>query len=307
MRHAQAGWLAVVWAVLWMSAAAGEAALWPEHAVTDGEAGRLAREVMPFTRETIERAGALVRETQAATQAARLGEAPQGRVRRVALGAAGAVPVVRLRSGFVTALLFTDMTGAPWPIEEVLVDARFLPEGREGGEGEESAHLLYLAPREASLAGNVQVKLRALAAPVVLSLADDGGAADFTVDVRLSRAGPLAEPALLIQPEGFHAGDAVLLALLGGVAPAGAERLVVDAPGARAWRHGGDVLLVTRAVVLSPGPWAAERDVSGRWAYRLPETPRVFVSEAGRERRWTLHAGETGQWFEAVQGEGALE
>ena len=136
MRHAQAGGLAVVWAVLWMSAAAGEAALWTEHAVTDGEAGRLAREVMPFTRETIERAGALVRETQAATQAARLGEAPQGRIRRVALGAVGAVPVVRLRSGFVTALLFTDMTGAPWPIEEVLVDARFLPEGREGGEGE---------------------------------------------------------------------------------------------------------------------------------------------------------------------------
>ena len=48
---------------------------------------------------------------------------------------------------------------------------------------------------------------------------------------------------------------------------------------------GEDILLITRADVLSPGPWAAERGSAGRWAYRLPETPFVLVSESGREKR----------------------
>ena len=303
------GWvMLMVWAaVLGMSAVWAGEDIWLEHALSDDEAARLGRTVMPFTRESIERSGELVRDTQAASQAARVGKRPRGRVRRVALGGAGAapIPVVWVRWGFVSALLFTDMTGAPWPIEQVLMDAQFRPSALEGGDGEggeESAHLLYVSPQVPYLVGNVQVKLRGLAAPVVLSLVDDGGEADYTVDVRLARPGPLADPAALIQPEGFHAGDTVLLGLLGGVVPAGAERLVVvDAPGVRAWRQGVDVLLVTRAVVLSPGPWAAERDVSGLWAYRLPETPQVFVSEGGRERRLVLRAGHH-DWFEPSEG-----
>lgn len=53
------------------------------------------------------------------------------------------------------------------------------------------------------------------------------------------------------------------------------------------------MLLVTRAHVLSPGPWAAERGSAGRWVYRLPESPFVLVSEAGREKRLGLVETET--------------
>ena len=270
-----------------------ETDVWSAHALPDDEAARQGRAALPFTPAQIEALGRILRETRQAT-ARGAGEPPRGRVRRVRIDGPGAaaIPEIALRRGYTTALSFADSTGASWPIEEALVDRRFLPPGSEGpGDGGEggsaSGHLLYLAPQAAWLAGNAVVKLAGLADPVVLSLRDSGGDADFRVEIRLGFPGPNADPGALAQPVGFHAGDPVLLGLLGGIVPGGAERLSVDGGGAgdRAWRRGGDLLLLTRAHLLSPGPLAAERGPGGRWAYRLPDTPLVLVSAEGRERR----------------------
>lgn len=268
-----------------------EVDVWSAHALPDEEAARQGRAALPFTPEQIEALGRILRETQEAT-ARGAGEPPGGRVRRVRIDGpgGGAIPEIALRRGYTTAISFADSTGAPWPIEEALVDRRFLTPGQgssSGGEPSTGSHLLYLAPSVAYLAGNAVVKLVSLADPVVLNLRDSGGDADFRIEIRLGLPGPNADPGALAQPAGFHAGDPVLLGLLGGIVPAGAERLAVDGggTGARAWRRGGDLLLVTRAHLLSPGPLAAERGPGGRWAYRLPDTPMVLVSAEGRERR----------------------
>ena len=266
---------------------------WAGHALSDEEAARQGRAALPFTREQIETLGRLLRETQEAT-ARGAGEPPRGRVRRVRLDGAdgGSIPGIALRRGYVTAVSFTDSTGAPWPIEEALVDRRFLPPDPQGGGEEESgrSHLLYLAPAEAYLSGNAVVKLAGLAEPVAVSLRGTGADADFRVEIRLAVPGPNADPGVLAWPRGFHAGDPVLLGLLGGAEPADAERLAVEGGAAadRAWRSGGDLLLLTRAHLLSPGPLAAERGPGGRWAYRLADTPLVLVSEGGREKRIAL-------------------
>ena len=158
-----------------------------------------------------------------------------------------------------------------------------------------ASHLLYLAPQAAYLRGNAVVKLRGLAEPVAMSLRGTGADADFRVEIRLGVPGPNADPGSLAQPLGFHAGDPVLLALLDGAVPPDAERLAVEggATGDRAWRRGGDLLLLTRAYLLSPGPLAAERGSGGRWAYRLARTPLVLVSVGGREKRLSLSDWET--------------
>ena len=262
---------------------------------------------MPFTAEQIEALGRLLRETQAAAAAA-ADPPPAGRVRRLRIGAPGegAIPRIAVRKGYVTALSFTDATGAPWPIEEVLADARFLPADGSGSEnGGTAGHLLYLAPHARALHGNAVVKLQDLAEPLALSLRGGGAAADFRVEVRLGLDGPNAVRATTGRG-GFHAGDPVLLALLGGVAPAGAERLSVDGGGRddRAWRLGGDLLLTTRADLLSPGPWAAERGAGGRWAYRLPDVPYALVTRGGRETRLAFQARqEVLPWAETAEGE----
>ena len=290
---------------------------WLDHAATDEAVAREGRAAMPFTASQIEVLGRLLRETQAAI-ARGADVPPEGRIRRVRIVSPGdgAIPVIAVRKGYVTAVSFTDATGAPWPIGEVLVDRRFLPEavlpeaagsgGEDGGAGRVASHLLYLAPQARSLHGNAVVKLQGLAEPLALNLRGGGTEADFRVEVRLGLPGPNAAPGVAAEA-GFHAGDPVLLDLLGGVAPPGAEWLAVEGggPGARAWRHGGDLLLTTRADLLSPGPWAAERGAGGRWAYRLPDTPYALVTRGGHERRLGFSAREDRLLFPAIErGEG---
>ena len=279
--------------------------VWPEHAASDSDVAREGRAALPFTEAQIEALGRLLRRTQEATARGE-GEPPRGRIRRIRIAAPGngAIPEIAVRRGYATAVSFTDATGAPWPIENALVDRRFLPEAilsetGEDGEGRES-HLLYLVPQRRYLHGNAVVELRGLAEPVVAVLRGGGGEADFRVDVRLGLPGPDADPALLVRPEGFHAGDPQLLELLGGTIPPDAERLAVEggARDDRAWRSGGGLLLLTRAHLLSPGPRAAERGPGGRWAYRLPDTPYALVTRGGREARLGFREREDASLFE---------
>lgn len=280
--------------------------VWPDYAVPEEEAATAGRRVMPFTQEDIRLLGELVRQQQRAASQGR-GFRPSGRIRRVAVdpGAGAEVPAVEVRQGFTTVLSWTDTTGSPWPIEEVLVDSQFLP--GDGGEDGGSGHLVYLAPKRRFLSGNLVVKLRDLAEPMVVLLRDSGGAeSDFRVEMRLGRPGPGVDAAALMRPASFHAGDGELAALLSGVAPAGAVRVEIEGgeAGDRAWRQGEDLLLVSRHVVLSPGPWAAERGSGGRWAYRLPSTPQVWVSLDGRERRLSIRDAGAPLWGAAVEGGG---
>ena len=255
--------------------------VWPEHAMPDEEAAAAARSRVPFTREQIELLGRLLRQTQQATAHAREGGAA-ARVRRLRLDplAAERVPEIAVRAGYVTSVGFFDRTGAPWPIEAVLADGRLGATKRDG-----SPHLVHFAPEARWLAGNASVMLEGLAEPVLLMLGEREGVADFRVDLRLAKAGPNADPLAGAGAAGFHAGSDMLLGLLSGTPPAGALPLDVEGVEARAWRLGNELLLVTRAHLLSPGPRAAERDPSGRWAYRLAGVPYAMVSDAGRELR----------------------
>ena len=293
--------------------------VWLDYAAPDDDVARTGRAAMPFTAEQIEVLGRLLRETRSAASVA-ADPPPEGRIRRVRMGAPeeGTIPIVAVRRGYVTALSFVDVTGAPWPVEEVLMDGRFLPEAvlpeavvheaASADDGGGAGHLVYLAPQARSLHGNAAVKLLGLAEPLVLSLRGGGADADFRVEVRLGVQGPNAAPGAAGKAA-FHAGDAVLLDLLGRVAPAGAERLAVDGGSAddRAWRLGGDLLLVTRADLLSPGPWAAERGTGGRWAYRLPDVPYALVSRDGNEKQIAFRARDGVQPMPAMDEEGGRQ
>lgn len=282
MRHILAAIVAIAAGAAW----AQEEPVWPEHAAPDEEVAATARQAMPFTEEQIAEIGLLLQQVREATAAAAAPPAhPQHRRLQIHPGHAG-IPEILLAKGYTTAVSFTDLTGAPWPIEEVLVDRAFLP-GQAGERPDGARHLLYLAPLRAHLAGNAVVKLAHRTDPVILHLAHSATHPDVRIDIRLAEAGPDADAEALAVVAPFQAGDGALLDLLAGVAPAAATRLVVSGGRAsdRAWAEGEDVLLVTAATILTPGPWAAERATDGRWAYRLPATPFALVSAGGVDYR----------------------
>ena len=262
-----------------------DAEVWPEHAMPDDDAAAAGRARLPFTREQIELLGRLVEQTQRATARAR-GAAPPGRVRRIDLDGlgAGAVQEIAVHADYVTSVGFYDRTGAPWPIARSLVNENFVVAGGEGTPAE-AAHLLHLKPNARWLTGNASVMLEGLAEPLILVMNEVDGAVDFSLAVRLPEDGPNADPLDAGLAAGFHAGSDMLLGLLSGEAPAGARPLDVEGIDGRAWRLGEELLLVTRAYLVAPGARAAERDPSGRWAYRLPGVPYAMVSVEGRELR----------------------
>ena len=260
--------------------------IWPGHAATDEETAATGRQAMPFTQEQIQLLGELLQQVRAATAEA-AGDPPAARLRRMQIHPGeGRMPFIQLSRGYTSAITFTDITGEPWPIEEVLVDQAFLP-GRADNRPPGAQHILYLAPTRSYLHGNALVKLADLTEPIVLALIDDEAAADVRVDIRITLPGPAADAEALVQRPPFQAGDDHLLELLAGQPPGSATRLVVSggSPTDRAWAAGEDILLVTSAIVLSPGPWAAERAADGRWAYRLPTTPFALVSRDGQPHR----------------------
>ena len=284
----------VLLAIVLASGAATASDPWDDHALTDDEAARLGREALPFTPEQIIALGRIFRETRAAASEGP-GARPETRHQRIRLepGAAQGAVEVLLAHGYTTAVSILDATGEPWPIEEVLVDSRFIPEGLEDPE-RTASHILYLSPHARHLHGNAIVKLSNLAEPLTLALSAGSGTVDFHVDLRIAGSGPNADPSHLLQPRTFHAGDEVLLDLLAGITPDGGTRLRLAGAAAsdRAWTDDGDILLLTRALVLSPGPWAAERSADGRWAWRLPATPFALVSREGREERFAFREEE---------------
>ncbi len=260
--------------------------LWPEHAASDEETATTGRDALPFTTEQIRLLGALLQQARRATAEA-AGAPPATTLRRLQIHPGqGEITTVRVARGYTTGVTFTDVTGEPWAIEEVLVDESFLP-GRATTRPPGAQHILYLAPQRSHLHGNALVKLSDLTEPVVLTLAGGGPETDLRVDIRITQPGPAADAEALVQRPAFQAGDGRLLALLAGQPPEHATRLVVGGGDgiARAWASGDDILLVTASTVLSPGPWAAERAADGRWAYRLPATPFALIARDGTAHR----------------------
>lgn len=201
-----------------------------------------------------------------------------------------------MAQGYATALVFTDITGEPWPVGRVTVEKVFSPvepprpeqgDPDTAGSDDTARHMVILSPLEAHAHGNAIIELEGLDQPVALLLTGGDGTVDVRVDLRLPLAGPHADPRLLTRPDTFRPGDPLIAAFLTGHAPPEAERLRVEGGGwrDRAWRYLDQVYLRTPAHLLSPGPDAFERGTDGTTVYRLADTPFAVISREGERHR----------------------
>jgi len=192
-------------------------------------------------------------------------------------------PIVRLRSGFVTSLVFLDSTGQPWPISAYdLGDPKAF-----NIQWNRTGNTLLVQSSSTYKSGNLAVMLKGLDTPVMVTLMPGQHDVDYRVDLRVPGLGPNAKPSLNGLPA---AANPQLINFLDGVPPKGARELQVVGSGnlSQAWVYGKHLYLRTRLTVLSPGWISTMSSPDGTHVYEIQKTPVVLASEQGTTVQLTI-------------------
>lgn len=193
---------------------------------------------------------------------------------------------VRLASGIPSNIVFTDSTGATWPIEFAtpgdlsVVDVLVPVEG---------SATLQLRPKQAHMYGAVSVNLKGNPVPITLILASAQVEVDTRLDIRVARRGPNAQAPIIDRP-GFTNVDNVMLSVLDGVPPSDAQSLKSAIADLRAWIYKGKLYVRTTMPVVSPAYSDTAASIDGTRVYVMPSVPFVTVSVDGMLR--TVRIGE---------------
>ncbi|WP_175856764.1 DotH/IcmK family type IV secretion protein [Burkholderia anthina] len=184
---------------------------------------------------------------------------------------------IRLWSGTVSAIVFTDMSGNAWNIESVALNCTMFDDGRScqsnggmqgmgqaaaTGAGQQSAptgpaaptNVLNIQPLTQYGFGNAIVRLQGMSSPIVLVLKtamDKKNENDMEVDFHVQGRNPSARPEMITLQTlpGF---DAHMSDFLYGVPPSGAKSMKVSGGLAEAWLYNDALYVRTNVSILSP-------------------------------------------------------
>ncbi|MEM6811368.1 MAG: DotH/IcmK family type IV secretion protein [Pseudomonadota bacterium] len=215
---------------------------------------------------------------------------PEVTVETVSLDPGVAPMVISTSVGYVTTLNVLDITGAPWPIQDIGWAGNF-----EIIEPEEGGHIVRITPLGRSAYGNISMRLLTLKTPVTIRLETVPDRVQYRVDARIPEYGPFAETPLIQGGIERVAGNGTIMSILDGVAPSGFERLNVSGVDARtsAFRAGSITYVRTPLTLLSPAWDQSVSSADGMNVYALSDTPVLLLSDNGEFKRAGLSAQET--------------
>jgi len=197
----------------------------------------------------------------------------------------GAPPaIVRLAAGFVTSVVFLDVTGNPWPIANYsLGNTRDFNIAWD----KETNALFIQKVTNTYGEGNLAVRLGNLDTPIMLTLLSGQKEVDYRVDLRVLARGPYAEAPVVTELVSKNSA-ASLVSVLDGIPPVGSRELKVTGGNAKAWLSGNRVLLRTKLKILSPAWSATVASADGTKVYAIAPTPLVLASYNGDTIKITL-------------------
>lgn len=199
--------------------------------------------------------------------------------------------VIKMAYGHVTTVTFLDVTGAPWPVQDISWAGNFeVIESRVGGD-ESFTHMFRISPQSEFAYGNMSINLLGLKTPVIITLETNREIVHYRFDAIVSDYGPLAEAPLIASGISTTAGDSNLASILEGVAPQNAVRLNVSGVDGRtsAYRIGsGKVFVRTPLTLLSPGWSSSVASADGTRVYEIGNAPVLLLSDRGQMVRARL-------------------
>lgn len=204
----------------------------------------------------------------------------------VNLSPGASLPVLRTTTNQASTLMFTDNTGAPWPLAAPPYNGN--PDGFAVSFIPDSSVMTVQAKRQYDR-GNVTAYLKGLAVPVIIDVnsgeaGNDTGARviDSRLDLRIPQRGPLAKKMPAGQSK-IGLNNPTLQAFLDGVPPKEARRLKTqgDLPDTQVWQMGDDLYIRSRSEIRDEFE-LTQASGDGTWLYKLPLTPEVAFSHAGK-------------------------
>ncbi len=201
--------------------------------------------------------------------------------------------VINLSHGHVTTLSILDVTGAPWPIEDISWAGDFEITETSKGEG---SHIVRISPRTEYSSGNMSMRLLELNTPVIISMQTNRDLVHYRFDAVIPQRGPFAETPLIdnISTATAQAGNDDLSGILQGIIPAGAKRLNVSGsdPRTSAYTLSGQTYVRTPLTLLSPSWSNSVASADGMRVYTVKNAPVLLLSDAGKVVRVRLSKRE---------------
>lgn len=207
----------------------------------------------------------------------------------------GTKPVtIRAARGHVTTLNMLDITGAPWPIEDITWAGNF--NVVQSGDLEGGVHFVRITPESDFAYGNMSIKMLGLKTPIIMTIETSRDLVHYRFDAIVPDYGPFAEAPLIEGGLSVTSGDPDLSAVLRGVIPSAAKRMAVSGVDRRtsAYRMNGKMYVRTPLTLLSPSWTSSVASADGMRVYTINPAPVLLLSDKGQMVRAGLSAKEEG-------------
>lgn len=235
-----------------------------------------------------------LKTTAAAARLANVSEYPRGfiakpvsRVFDLDVDSSEAPRLVRLSSGSITSLVFTDNFGNPWLIKSRSIDCQQFNDNvcESKGQGSTQAaptNILKVSPKTPYAYGNVVVELEDLPSPIIFMIAaGQSDETDIRIEARVAGKNPGAKPQVMLVEKVLDS-DSSMGAFLDGVPPTGARKLKATGGKAEIWSLNGFFYVRTRMTLLNPSFLNHSANADGLHVYKYEQTPSIFGSIDGR-------------------------
>jgi intracellular multiplication protein IcmK len=245
---------------------------------------QLLNQTVPLTPEQIIELRKKVDDSQAAVATTpRTPPQPVSSTLVVDLSPGAASPLIRLAIGFVTSIVFVDVTGQPWPIGDYS-----LGNPKDFNiQWDQKTNTLFIQSTIAYVTGNLAVRLANLDTPIMLSLVTGQKHVDYRADLQVLARGPNAIAAIsgdTLPP----AANTELLSILDGVPPVGSIELKVSGGEGRAWLTNNKLIFRSKMKILSPAWSAIVSSIDGTNVYELRPTPIILALQNGKSIKLEL-------------------
>lgn len=160
-------------------------------------------------------------------------------------------PVLRLREGFSTTIVFEDSTGAPFSVKPLGFGDQKAYKVKK-----DSPNVLTLFATDAYRASNMTVQLAGVDTPLVIHLVNGGHKVDYIRHFEIEQLSPATRKALALKANQSDptpvVNDPAMTSFLDDVPPKSASVVPVLEPGVEAWWYHHHLIVRTRYTLESP-------------------------------------------------------